>query len=81
MSTMYPLAIINTPPCTSLVRITPYHHVCHGRIKATKRVTALSETTPSTTAENPLAQLTGNIPGPQSAKNQMATEPKRTPIA
>ena len=43
MSTVYPLAIINTPSSTSLVRMTLYRHVYLARIETTEGVAALGE--------------------------------------
>jgi len=41
MSTVYPLAIINTASITSLVRMTPYDPVYHARIETNEGVAAL----------------------------------------
>ena len=71
MSTMYPLAIINTPSSTSLVRMTQYHHVHPTTIETSKGGATLDEDVPN------VAQLVSDLPGERSAMNEMATESER----
>lgn len=77
MGTLYPLAIVSSPASTSLVRTTPHHHVYHTKTETSEGVTALDGSARNAAAENPFAQLVGDIPVGRNAKNQMATEPER----
>lgn len=61
MSTIYPLAIVNSASITSLVRMTQYHHVHHTTIETREGV----------------AVLVSAIRRGRGAKNQMATESER----
>jgi hypothetical protein len=78
MSTMYPLAIVNTASITSLVRMTLYHHVHHTRIETSEGVAALGGKAWSAAVENPVTRLVSDIPGKRGVKNQMATEKAKT---
>ena len=57
MSTMHPLAIVNTASITSLVRMTLYHHsigVCHTQVEMNEGVAVLGEKARNAAAENPV---------------------------
>jgi len=71
MSTVYPLATVNSASITSLVRMTQYHPVHHTTIQPSKGVATLDEDVPN------VVHLVSDIPTGRSAMNPIATESER----
>jgi hypothetical protein len=66
MSVLYPLAIINTTPITSLVRMALYHRsidVYPVGVETSEAADASGAKACSAAAENPVTQPEGEVPG------------------
>jgi len=78
MSTLYPLAIVNTASIASLVRMMLCHHsisVYHATVERSEGVALLGTTARNAAAENPVTPLVSDIPGVRGKGKTDGTAP------